>query len=127
MKIDKALMIQAFFQDQAFENTWADMKHEYETLGFRDNISDEIMIAEFKYIAQQLRKYKFSKQDQIVNKESVEDMMHEVESLIGKASEYGNTRAEIVYNFLRDHWLIDMYNALARVKEFGYEEEDEDA
>jgi len=127
MKIDKAIVIQAFFQDQAFENTWSDIKHEYETLGFRDNISDEMMIAEFKYIAQQLRKYKFSKQDQIVNKESVEDMMHEVETLIGKASEYGSTRPEIVYNFLRDHWLIDMYNALARVKEFGYEEEDEDA
>ena len=124
--VDKELIIQAFFQDEAFEQTWGEIKQEYEYLGFRDSITDETMISEFKYIAQQLRKYKFSKQDQVLANDSFEDMAREVENLIGKASEYGNSRAEIVYNFLRDHWLIGMYNTLMRAAQME-DEEDEDA
>lgn len=126
MVIDKAIIEQAFFQDNAFEQTWMEMKQEYETLGFHDQITDEEMIIEFKYIAQQLRKYKFSKQDQILAHDSIEDMLAEVENLIGKAPEYGDTRKEIVYNFLRDHWLVNMYNTMVQVMQMN-DEEDEDA
>lgn len=125
MVIDKQIIQQAFFQDEAFEQTWIEMLQEYSTLGFKDQISDETMIAEFKYIAQQLRKYKFSKQDQILSKDTVEEMVAEIEALIGKAPEYGDSRKEIVYNFLRDHWLINMYNTLARVVQIDEEDEDE--
>lgn len=124
--IDKNLVIDVFFRDEDFEQTWMECKQEYETLGFRDNIADDDMIAEFKYIAQQLRKYKFSKQNQVVNHDSAEEMLAEVERLIGSATEYGDTRSQIVYNFMRDHWLINMYNALQRVIAFN-PEEDEDA
>jgi hypothetical protein len=125
MNIDKNIVINAFFQDDAFEQTWMDIMQEYQNLGFRDQITDEEMIAEFKYIAQQLRKYKFSKQDQIVNHDTMEEMLAEVEELIGKAPEYGNTRKDIVYNFLRDHWLIAMYNVFQQA--LNMNEEDEDA
>lgn len=121
----KELIIEAFFQDEAFEATWMEMKQEYETLGFRDEISDDMMISEFKYIAQQLRKYKFSKQDQIVMHDTIEDMAKEVGNLIGKAPEYGDSRKEIVYNFMRDHWLINMYNTMMRASQMM--EEDDDA
>lgn len=121
----KELIIEAFFQDEAFEATWMEMKQEYETLGFHDEITDEEMISEFKYIAQQLRKYKFSKQDQIISHDTLDDMAAEVEMLIGKAPEYGDNRKEIVYNFMRDHWLINMYNTMMRASQMM--EEDDDA
>ncbi len=123
MDIPKEIIINAFFQDEAFESTWMEMKQEYENLGFNDKISDDEMISEFKYIAQQLRKYKFSKQDQIVNHDSLEEMAKEIEALIGRAPEYGDSRKEIVYNFMRDHWLVNMYNTMIRAIQF---EEDED-
>lgn len=123
--IDKELIVQAFFQDEAFEQTWMEMKQEYETLGFRDDITDEEMISEFKYIAQQLRKYKFSKQDQIIAHDTLEDMVKEISNLIGKAPEYGDSRKEIVYNFMRDHWLINMFNTLMRAMQMETEDEDE--
>lgn len=123
--IDKNIVINAFFQDEAFEHTWMEMRQEYVNLGFNDKISDEEMIAEFKYIAQQLRKYKFSKQDQIVSHDTLEEMAAEVERLIGKAPEYGDSRKEIVYNFMRDHWLVNMYNTLMRAAMME-DEEDED-
>lgn len=126
MVIDKQIIEQAFFQDEAFEQTWIEMKQEYETLGFRDRLTDEELIAEFKYIAQQLRKYKFSKQDQILNHDSVEEMVAEIGELIGRAPEYGNSRKEIVYNFMRDHWLVNMHNTLYRAAMMN-DEEDEDA
>lgn len=126
MVIDKQIIEQAFFQDEAFEQTWIEMKQEYETLGFRDKLTDEELIAEFKYIAQQLRKYKFSKQDQILNHDSVEEMVAEIAELIGRAPEYGNSRKEIVYNFMRDHWLVNMHNTLYRAA-MTNDEEDEDA
>lgn len=126
MVIDKQIIEQAFFQDEAFEQTWIEMKQEYETLGFRDKLTDEELIAEFKYIAQQLRKYKFSKQDQILNHDSVEEMVAEIGELIGRAPEYGNSRKEIVYNFMRDHWLVNMHNTLYRAAMMN-DEEDEDA
>ena len=102
-----------------------EMKQEYETLGFHDDISDEEMISEFKYIAQQLRKYKFSKQDQILEHDTLYDMAKEIEELIGKAPEYGDSRREIVYNFMRDHWLVNMYNTLIRVAQVEDEEDDD--
>lgn len=123
--VEKELIIQAFFQDEAFEQTWMEMKQEYETLGFHDDISDEEMISEFKYIAQQLRKYKFSKQDQILEHDTLYDMAKEIEELIGKAPEYGDSRREIVYNFMRDHWLVNMYNTLIRVAQVEDEEDDD--
>ena len=126
MIVGKDEIRQAFFQDPGFEQTWMDMKQEYETLGFRDKITDDEIIAEFKYIAQQLRKYKFSKQDQILSHDSIDEMIDEIRELIGKAPEYGDTRKEIVYNFLRDHWLINMHNALVQVIQMT-DEEDEDA
>lgn len=127
MVIDKELIINAFFLDESFEQTWSEIKQEYEQLGFRDEISDEEMIAEFKYIAQQLRKYKFNHQDQVVNHDSVEDMIEEIKSLIGKAPEYGNSRKEIVYNFMRDHWLLMVHNVLLNAVTMNNGEEDEDA
>ena len=122
----KEIIENAFFRDEDFETTWMEILQEYNSLGFRDEISDQTMIEEYKYIAQQLRKYKFSKQDVILSHDSIDDMVAEVANLIGKAAEYGDGRKEIVYNFMRDHWLINLYNALVHINNANMNEEDED-
>lgn len=111
----RELLEMALFVDGSFEQQWMEIRQEYDALGFRDDITDEEMIGEFKYVAQQLRKYKFSKQDQVLGADSLEDMLAVVDDLLGKAPEYGGTRKEIVYNFLRDHWLILLHNFIVRL------------
>lgn len=121
-------LIQMFFQDESFEVTWMELKQEYETLGFRDPLTDEEMIREFKDIKQNLRKYKFSHQEQILKHDTIEEMANEVERLIGIAAEYSDSRKGIVYNFMRDHWLFNLYNTLIeilRINNVGEEDEDE--
>lgn len=115
----------AFFHDEDFETTWMEVNQEYDALGFRDDIDDATRISEYKYIAQQLRKYKFSKQDAIMSHDDVEGMAAEVAALIAKAREYGDSRKEVVYNFMRDHWLINLYNTLARLLTVDDDEEEE--
>lgn len=109
------LLAEGLFRSPDFENVWMECKNMYETLGFRDNISDEEMIAEYKYIAQQLRKYIFTKQGEILRHSMYDEMLQEVDNLIGKAPEYEVTRAGIVYNFIRDHWLYDIRNVFVNL------------
>lgn len=119
----REMIASALFSDPTFEASWMEIKQEYDTLGFQDEITDIEMIKEYKYIAQQMRKYKFSHQEQILRPDTYEGMAREVEVLIGKAPEYGDTRKEIVYNFLRDQWLYNMRNMLLRMAQVNEENE----
>lgn len=111
----RELLAEGLFRSPDFENVWMECKNMYENLGFRDNISDEEMIAEYKYIAQQLRKYIFTKQGEILRHSTYDEMLQEVDNLIGKAPEYEVTRPGIVYNFIRDHWLYDIRNVFVNL------------
>lgn len=126
----KEMLSNALFTDEPFAGIWMEIKQEYDVLGFQDPMSDEQRIEEYTYIAQQLNKYKGSVRDQIMNHDSYEDMKNEVANLVSKTPEYAHERSKVVYNFMRDQWLINMYNMLARIAEANYEddyEEDEDA
>lgn len=109
----KQLMTDGIFSVPDFEGIWMECKGLYENLGFRDNITDMEMISEFKYISQQLRKYIFSKQDEILSQNTYREMLEIVDNLIAKAKEYGDSRREIAYNFMRDHWLLSLHNILS--------------
>ena len=100
------------FQARDFETMWYAIKDEYKDLGFVDSIDDKTRIDEYTWITQQLRKYMFSKQDEIMGCDSLEDMVAKIDSLIGKAGEYGDERKKVVYNFMRDHWLYEVRNYL---------------
>ena len=83
----------------------------YESLKFRDNITDSERISEYKYITQQLRKYISGRYDTIAACGSDLNMMlSTVERWLSDAPEYGDDRKNLVYNFLRDQWLIETYN-----------------
>lgn len=109
-QISQSIML--MFQARDFETMWYAIKDEYKDLGFVDPISDQTRIDEYTWITQQLRKYMFSKQDEIMGCDSLEDMVAMVDSLIGKAGEYGDERKKVVYNFMRDHWLYEVRNYL---------------
>ena len=101
------------FRAKDFHGMWFIIKQNYEELGFSDPMTDQQKIDEYKWIVQQLRKYMFSKQDEIMACGSIEDMIDFVDMLIGKADEYAEERKKIVYNFIRDGWLYELRNYLS--------------
>ena len=111
---------------KSFEETWFTIKQMYETMGFSDKLTDKERIEEYTYISQQLRKYVSSKQDVVLSKDTYGDMVLVLEDLIAKAPEYSMVRKELVYGFLRDHWLLEVYGALSRFMENDEEEEEEE-
>ena len=104
--------LELLFQAKDFEGMWAEINSMYKYLGFQDQLTDAERINEYQWINKQLRKYMFSKQDAILAKESNSMRLAAVEALIGSATEYGSEREQLVYNFLRDHWLYEVYNVL---------------
>lgn len=102
------------FRARDFESMWFVCKATYENLGF--DAGDREKVDEYKWIVQQLRKYMFSKQNQIIECGNLDDMIAIVDDLIGKADEYGDDRKHIAYNFIRDHWLFELRNHLVQLK-----------
>ena len=121
----KELMANALFRADDFEQVWLELDQLYDTLGFVDYWSDEEKISEYKWVTQQLTKYMGTKQDEILSCESLEDMVAKVESLIAKQREYGEDRKDILYYFMRDHWLYRWHSLLSQMAVADNEEEDE--
>ena len=118
--------IELLFRAADFESMWNALNNMYQYLGFTDKISDQQRIDEYKWIVQQLRKYMFTKQDSVMSKDTVEEMIDVVVGLIGKADEYGRERKDVVYNFMRDHWLYEVRDTLmSMLVDVDEEEEDE--
>lgn len=113
------------FHMRDFESMWLQLNAEYELLGIGVDMTDVERIAEYTSITKQLRKYMSTKQDQVLGHDSIEDMMEEVEQLISKAPEYGENRPTLVYNFMRDKWLVELYTMLANMLEEMTEDDEE--
>ena len=106
--------LELLFRLQDFRTMFDLIQNEYAHVGMGETLTDEERINEFKYITQQLRKYVSKQQDVILDHGAdLEGMRAEVENLISKASEYGDTRKELIYNFMRDGWLIEVYNGIS--------------
>jgi len=118
--------IESMFLMPTLYKMWPDIQTRYMQMGFKDNLSDSEMIAEYTYILEQYRKYISSHQKEILsNRDDLEKMLEVVEVLIEKAPEKDMERKILVYNTLRDDWLIDLYNVI--VMGIADREEDEDA
>lgn len=101
------------FQMKDFRSMWDIIHNEYGRFDLGDKLDDNTRINEYKYITQQLRKYMASKQDSILSHGGdLESMQREVEALINRAPEYGDERKELIYNFLRDQWLMELYHGI---------------
>jgi hypothetical protein len=106
------------FQMRSFRDMWSIIDQTYGQLGLGADMTDADRIAEYRYINEQLRKYIGSKQDQVLGHGAdLDGMMAEVAELVSKGTEYGDERKVLVYNFLRDQWLIELYNAIQYAKD----------
>ena len=114
-----------FFRMLDFRSMWDVIYNEYEVKHLGSSMSDDERIPEFQYITQQLRKYISNHQDQVLDHGADFDgMLQEIESLLGNAAEYAKERKELVYNFLRDQWLIELHDGIVWLMENGEEEEE---
>ena len=111
----KELMANALFTMNDFEQVWLEIDQLHGNLKLDGFLDSEEKIGEYKYITQQLRKYMASKRNEVLEKNTLQDMVAYVEDLISKQREYGDTRKDILYNFMRDHWLVQLYNVLSQM------------
>lgn len=111
----KELMANALFTADDFEQIWLELDQLHENLKLDEFWDSEEKIGEYKYVTQQLRKYMASKRNEVLEKNTLQDMVSYVEDLITKQREYGDTRQDILYNFMRDHWLVQLYNILSQM------------
>lgn len=110
---DQRDALMGFFKMRDFRTMWDIIYNEYQTKHLGDGLDDETMIAEFQYITQQLRKYISNHQDQILDHGADFDgMLKELENMIESAGEYAKERRELVYNFLRDQWIIEVHDGI---------------
>lgn len=125
----KAFIEEALFYMPDFEHMWSEIQEMYKRLGFTDVIPDDERIREYRWITTQLRRYISAKEPEVLQGDSILEMVQIVDGLIGKADEFGNNRMGVVYTFLRDNWLYQLRNGLSQMyldqKEIEQEDDDE--
>ena len=113
--------LEALFNMPSFYDMFITLNAKYHEFQFTDNISDSERISEYTWITQQYRKYITRQQDVILKHNKRSDMLREIADMISKANEYGTSRKEIIYNALRDEFLVGIYHIIEL-----YVAEDED-
>lgn len=117
--------LMGFFRMRDFRSMWDVIYTEYENKHLGKELDDNELIEEFQYITQQLRKYISKNQDQILDHGAdLEAMLKEIEDMLGNAAEYAKERKELVYNFLRDQWLLELHDGIVWLMENVDEEEE---
>lgn len=116
--------IRPVFDIPSFYDMFVLLNSKYNELEFQDVISDGERIAEYKWINQQIRKYITKTRGIVLSRRNKDEVLAEVENLISKTEEYGDSRKEIVYNILRDQFLMELYTIVDLYQE-EQEEEDE--
>ena len=111
--------LKSMFELPTVLNMWPTIQNAYSMLGFKDVLSDEKMISEYKYIVEQYRKYVSSHEKQVMRCENLEEMASAVEKMIKNAPEVDLDRKVIVYYQIRDTWLWNLYNRIKRLEMAG--------
>lgn len=118
-------MIDDLFRMTDFRSMYEVIHQTYRSLELGLDLEDSDRIAEYTYITQQLRKFMSAHYDPIIKCGSnLPSMLMVIESWLDKNSEYGQERKQLVYNFLRDQWITELYNGIQYlINEAGDEEE----
>ena len=114
--IDVRDSISRLFELPNVLNMWPTIQKTYTMLGFKDVLTDEKMISEYKYIVEQFRKYVSSHEKQILKCENIEAMLIAVEKMIKNAPEVDLDRKVLVYYQIRDSWLWNLYTYIKRIE-----------
>ena len=90
-------------------------------------LSDNEMIAEFQWIYGQYKKYIGTKRTGLLScKYNLDEMLLNIKDLMEKSSETPVDRPTIIYQSMRNQWLIDTWNHIAWLKEQITESEESD-
>ena len=114
--IDLRDSIAKMFELPTFLNIWPTIQKTYDMMGFKDTLTDEKMISEYKYVVEQFRKYVSSHEKQILKCENIESMLAVVEKMIKSAPEVDLDRKVLVYYQIRDTWLWNLYTYIKRIE-----------
>ena len=114
--IDLRDNIAKMFELPTFLNIWPTIQKTYDMMGFKDTLTDEKMISEYKYVVEQFRKYVSSHEKQILKCENIESMLEVVEKMIKSAPEVDLDRKVLVYYQIRDTWLWNLYTYIKRIE-----------
>ena len=114
--IDVRDSISRLFELPTVLNMWPTIQKTYTMLGFKDVLTDEKMISEYKYIVEQFRKYVSSHEKHILKCENIEAMLIAVEKMIKNAPEVDLDRKVLVYYQIRDSWLWNLYTYIKRIE-----------
>ena len=102
------------FTIPSFVEFWPTAMSIREAYKFSAKLNDADLLAENKKIYVDYKKYIFAHQDAIMAREELpEEALAFVASLIEKAPSTPASRAAVIYQALRDSWLIDLYNEIA--------------
>lgn len=89
-------------------------------------MSDNEMIKEFQWIYGQYRKYIGRKKSELLSmKDNLDKMLMNILEMIEKDSESPSNRSTIIYQSLRNKWLLDTWNHVAWIIEQRKEEEND--
>ena len=114
------------FKMKGFNEMFSIIDQYYEQYKLGISLNDEERIKEYQYVNEQLRKFVFRSQDAILDHGSgLEGMQTEVATMLARSPEYADDRKKLIYNFMRDAWLVEIYNIIGYLIESAGEEEDE--
>lgn len=118
--------IESMFALRDFRSMYEIIHNTYKSLELGLELFDDERIAEYSYITQQLRKFISAHYDPIMKCGSNLDAMKAtVQTWLDNSTEYGSERKQLVYNFLRDQWITEVYTAIDYLMDEHSEGEDE--
>lgn len=119
-------LLERAFRMAGFSQMYNVIHTEYKMRELGTDITDDVRIGEYKWICQQLRKFMSSKYDQVMDHGAdLDGMKREIEYILSNLNEYGEGRKGLVYSFLRDQWLAELWNAVDSLTEPEEEDDDE--
>ena len=105
--------IQDNFAVYTFTDCYFRLRALWDQYSFTDQLPDEEMIAELRKVYTDFKRYIFSKESVVMKHEhNLSNMLEAVMQLQSKTSDKAETRAELLYNALRDEWLNQLHMAI---------------
>lgn len=132
---DIDVMLDVPFQVPDLVNMWPDILSKYKELGFQipltdkekgGPITDNEMISEFQWIYGQYRKYIGTKKGEVLGyRGNLNDMVSFIENnMIGKSYETPDDRAKLIYQAMRNQWIMDLWSYITNIRESLSEDEE---
>lgn len=97
------------FTPRELTSFWGVIMDVYKAFDFRDKMSDDDLIAEFKWVNEQVNKFIGTKKDYIYScKYDLYNMSNRIKEIKNSASEQLKDRKHVVYTYIRNQWISNL-------------------